>query len=180
MDLEAFFRVMPEFTQYNESDVRILEQTMTVNEYPDGHVFFKEGSSGKDIYLILDGTISVIHNRGKVFGPLEIKQHTKGEWFGVISLLGNVKHQATCTAIGKVTVASLPQTAFTLLYNSHTHLAHLIQLQITRQLINDHRALLSVIRKVANQVEDINDSESVIRSIQVSYQGPERRKNLSS
>jgi len=175
MNFQDFLQTTPEFANFTNAQLTLLEKSMLVKDYPEGHVFFEEGSSGKNIYLIIDGQVSVSHKRGKKCGALEIKTMFPGEWFGLVSVLGKGKHEASCIAKTKATVASLPHTAFTLLYNSNVELAHLIQKLITHQVIRDHRALLSLIRKIMTTLENTDDKQKVLQTIYMQYRGPERR-----
>lgn len=175
MSFESFLLTTPDFSDFSNNELELLEHSMRVDEYNKGHVFIEEGEPGKDIYLILDGHVSVSHKRGKKSGWLEIEHLQPGEWFGLISVLDSGFHKVTYTALTKVTVASLPQTAFKLLYNSHIELAHKIQKLITHQVIRDHRALLSVIRKTVGRLENTRDKEKVLKIMYKDFEWPDRR-----
>lgn len=175
MNFQTFLQTNAEFADFTDEQLVLLEKSMRVDEYPADHIFFEEGTPGKDIYLIVDGQVCVSHRQGRKSGAFEIKDLQPGEWFGLVSVLESGKHEATCTAKTKVTVASLPKSAFNLLYNSNVELAHKIQKLISHQVIRDHRALLLLIRKTMATLDNTDNKQKVLQTIHMQYQGPERR-----
>lgn len=175
MNFQTFLQTAPEFDDFSNEELDLLEKTMRVDDYPAGHVFFEEDTPGTEIYLIVDGQVSVTHKRGKQHGWLEVKVLQPGEWFSLVSVLDSGKHVASCSAKTNVTVATLPKSAFNLLYNSNIELAHKIQRIVTSQVISDHRTLLSLIRKVMTDLEGPEDKQKLLQVIHLKYRGPERR-----
>jgi CRP-like cAMP-binding protein len=175
MDFHKFLQTVPDFSDLTNEQLSVLEQAMVVSTHPDGYTFFEEHTRSDRIYLLIEGHISVTHNRGKKCGFLEIKKLHPGEWFGVVSVIDNGKHEATCKAVGDVKVASLPANAFMLLYQSNAPLAHHIQYSINRQVSQDYRALVNLIRSVLFAIEDGKDHQYIINHMLNQYQGPERR-----
>ena len=175
MNFETFLQVASDFDEFTNEELLLLEHSMRVDRYPKDHVFIEEGTPGKEIYLIVDGQVSVSHKRGVKNGWLEIERLHFGDWFGLVSLLESGVHKATYTSLSAVTVASLPKVAFNLLYNSNIELAHKIQKLITLQVIRDHRALLALIRKTMSKLEHSEDKKKVLNMFYKQYLGPDRR-----
>ena len=175
MDFHKFLQTIPDFSDLTNEQLSILEQSMLVSTHPDGYEFFNENTRGDKVYLIIEGNVSVTHNRGKKCGFLEIKRHHPGEWFGIVSVIDNGEHVATCKALGDVTVASLPAIAFLLLYESDAPLAHTIQYSINRQITKDYRALVQMIRNVLFAIEEGKDYQHILNKSLPKYDGPERR-----
>lgn len=175
MDFHKFLQTIPDFATLTNEQLSILEQSMLVSTYTDGYEFFNENTRCENVYLIIEGNVSVTHNRGKKCGFIEIKRHSPGEWFGIVSVIDNGKHAATCKAVGNVKVASLPTTAFLLLYESNAPLAHKIQYSINKQISKDYRALVDMIRKVLFSIEDGEDYQHILNKSLPKYDGPERR-----
>lgn len=175
MDFHKFLQTIPDFSSLSNEQLSVLEHSMLVSTHHDGHVFIKENTRADNVYLIVEGHVTVTHNRGKKFGFLEIKRLHAGEWFGIVSVLGGGKHEATCTAVGEVTVASLPLSAFLLLYDSNAPLAHQIQYAINSQVSRDYRALVELIRNVIFEIEDGKDYQHILNNLIFQYLGPERR-----
>lgn len=164
MNLSEFLQTAPEFADLTPADIEILERAMTVRNYPDGHEFIKEDAVGDAVYLILDGEVCVRRRRGRERGFVDIKRMRPGELFGLISLIDQSKHHASCKAIGPVRAASLPRTAFELLYETNSPLPHHFQHIVARQLARDLRAVTRVLR------QDIFGDDT-----SGGYTGPERR-----
>jgi len=112
-----------------------------VERYPDGHVFIKEGKRGDAVYLIIKGQVEVTRLNHQTRNIDHLRTLSDGEWFGLIALIDHGTRTATCTAQGEVMAASLPVTAFDLLYQSDAPIAHHFQYLIARQLAHDMRAL---------------------------------------
>lgn len=162
MDFHKFLQAMPDFADLTNEQLYILEQSMLVSTHSDGYEFFHENTRGDNVYLIIEGIVSVTHNRGKKCGYLEIKRHHPSEWFGIVSVIDNGIHTATCQAMGNVKVASLPAIAFLLLYDSDAPLAHKIQYSINRQISKDYRALVQTIRNVLFAINEGEDYQHIL------------------
>lgn len=177
MNFETFLQVTDEFSDFTNEDLMLLEKSMRVDIYPVDHVFIEEENLGEDVYLIIDGEVSVSHKRGFKSGWLEIERLHSAEWFGLVSATDSGIHKTTYTAATKVTVASLPKTAFTLLYNSNIELAYKLQKLITYQVLRDHRSLLSLIRKTMTTIENSGESRNVLDMIYKENLSSERRSH---
>ena len=148
MIFRKFLETAPEFSNLTPKDIEDFEHIMRVNEYPDEYEFFKQGSTSHDVYLILSGEVSVKHNKEIERGSVEVKRLKPGEMFGLLSAITDTKHEATCQAVGPVTLASMPRQAFQLLYNSNSPLALHFQQYVTFQLAKDYSALIGLLRNV--------------------------------
>ena len=43
MNLASYLKTIPDFSAISSRDLEVLEKSMLVNNYPDGHIFFHEG-----------------------------------------------------------------------------------------------------------------------------------------
>lgn len=141
MHLNEFLLASPMFAGFSPDELESLSRSMRIEHYPDGHVFMCEGEPGDALYLILDGQVAVTRLNRQNRAVDRLHTMAAGELFGLIALVDHGKRTATCTAAGAVTAASLPVTAFALLYDSNAPIAHHFQLMIARQLAHDMRAL---------------------------------------
>lgn len=169
MDFHKFLQTIPDFSDLTNEQLSVLEQSMLVCTHTDGYEFFNENTRGDNVYLIIEGNVSVTHNRGKKCGYLEIKKHHPGEWFGIVSVIDSGKHAATCKALGDVKVASLPAMAFMLLYESDAPLAQKIQYSINRQVSKDYRTLVEIIRNVLFAIEEGKDYQDILNKSHPKY-----------
>ncbi|MDX5151905.1 MAG: cyclic nucleotide-binding domain-containing protein [Acidiferrobacterales bacterium] len=140
MTLSEFLQANPLFDSFSRPEIETLEKAMSTSRYPDGHLFVKEGKKGDACYLILEGEVSVTRESKAERGAEQVRMMGPGEMFGLIALIDHGKRAATCKAVGEVTAASLPPTAFDLLFQSDAPIAHHFQFVIARQLARDLRA----------------------------------------
>jgi len=141
MDITEFLVSNPSFSGFSASELDALARALMVAHYPDGHVFMKEGKRGDAVFMIVDGKVAVTRLNRRTRTVEHLHTMTKGEWFGLIALIDHGTRTATCTAVGDVTVASMPVGAFDLLYQSDAPIAHHFQYLVARQLAHDMRAL---------------------------------------
>lgn len=170
MSFKKFLETAPEFSGLTPHDIEDFEHIMRVSEYPDGYAFFKEGKAGHDIHLIIKGEVSVNHKKVGERGSLEVKRLKAGEMFGLLSAITDIKHEASCEAVGPVTVATMPVQAFRLLYSTNSTLGLHFQQFVTTQLAKDYSSLISLLRSAlfAENEEEIeaafsHDSDATYR-----------------
>ena len=67
-----------------------------INEFDVGEVIFEEGSTGRDLYVVLDGKVDI----AKVNGPNKTVIVTlgKGEFFGEMAVIDGSARSATAIA----------------------------------------------------------------------------------
>ena len=72
-----------------------------INEFDVGEVIFEEGSTGRDLYVVLDGKVDI----AKINGPNKTVIVTlgKGEFFGAMAVIDGSSRSATA-------ISSAPQT----------------------------------------------------------------------
>lgn len=149
MTLADILRRAPEFSTLPTNELDMLANAMVVRDYQDGHQFIKEGKPGDTFYLIIEGQVEV--TRKTAHGLAEINHLKDCQSFGMVSLIDHGKRTASCTAKGSVKVASLPRSAFDLLYNSNIPLANHFLHIVSRQLRNDMRNLSNQLREAMAQ-----------------------------
>lgn len=171
MNLGEFLSTTPDFEVLTDDDLAVLEKAMVIKNHDDGHVFFSQGSRGENIYLILEGEVSVKRHIDKQMAALKLKQMHKGELFGLYSLITGRRHEATCEAVGPVKTASLPRSAFKLLYDAHSPLTHHFQDIVARQLMQDYRSLVGLLRNIIFS-SDADEARNYIEKTKMRYLGP--------
>ncbi|MDO9226227.1 MAG: cyclic nucleotide-binding domain-containing protein [Thiobacillus sp.] len=151
MLLRNYLRNLPSFQYMSEADVDHVAAAMRVEEYPDQHVFIYQGRLNKELFLLLDGKVKVNHygNGGRYYG---LKTLQPGEFFGLPSLSEGKPALASCQASGPVKVASLPFSAYLLLYQPDSEIGcrfqHVIASQLARDLHDRHDALRGLLAQV--------------------------------
>jgi CRP-like cAMP-binding protein len=148
-----FLQTIPQFAVFSQSELVAFEKAFRVDSFPDGHVFMNEGDHADAMYLILEGEVEVRRRRKNTAGYALIDRKRSGEIVGLISLINNEKHGATAVAVGAVQVASLPQSAFELLFDTHAPIALHFQRLVARQLARDLRRFNRALRAAVGSDE---------------------------
>ncbi len=141
MDLGKFLQTVPTFSGFTQEQLGILERALCVDQFPADHVLLREGQKGHTLYVLMEGEIQISRKHRSGQGIENIGVVTAGEVFGLQSLIDHHPRYSTCHAITPVTTASLPESAFTLLYNSHIALAEQFQFIVTQHLVRELRML---------------------------------------
>ncbi len=141
MDIEEFLETSPTFADFTPAEIEVLGKALTVETCPEDHVFYEEGTRGSTMYIVMDGEVRVSRKRAQGRGYRYRDTLHAGDIFGLQSLIDNRVRYTTCQAATPVTVASLPKTAFNLLYHAHIAIAEHFQYAVARQLTRELRAL---------------------------------------
>lgn len=151
MLLRNFLRNLPSFQYMPEADVDHIAAAMRVDDYPDQHVFIYQERLNRDLFLLLDGRVRVCHY-GNVGRYYTLKTLKPGEFFGIPSISQGVPAITSCQASGPVKVASLPFSAYMLLYQPDSEIGcrfqYVIASQLARDLQDRHDALRNLLRQV--------------------------------
>lgn len=151
MLLRNFLRNLPSFQYLSEADVDHIAAAMRVDDYPDQHVFIYQERLNKELFLLLDGTVKVCHygNGGRYY---TLKTLKPGEFFGIPSISQGIPSITSCQSSGPVKVASLPFSAYMLLYQPDSDIGcrfqYVIASQLARDLHDRHDALRSLLAQV--------------------------------
>ncbi|MDH3637064.1 MAG: cyclic nucleotide-binding domain-containing protein [Gammaproteobacteria bacterium] len=156
MDIYEFLETSPTFADFTRTEIEVLGKALTVEIFPAGHVFYEEGARGNTMHIVIAGEVDVSRKRAQGRGYRYRNSLHSGDVFGLQSLIDNRGRYTTCQAATEVTVASLPKTAFNLLYHSHIAIAEHFQYVVARQLTRELRALD---RQLMNALSsgDVND-----------------------
>ncbi|MBU1664647.1 MAG: cyclic nucleotide-binding domain-containing protein [Gammaproteobacteria bacterium] len=151
MLLRNFLRNLPSFQYLSEADVDHIAAAMRVDDYPDQHVFIYQERLNKELFLLLDGTVKVCHygNGGRYY---TLKTLKPGEFFGIPSISQGIASLTSCQSSGPVKVASLPFSAYMLLYQPGSDIGcrfqYVIASQLARDLHDRHDALRNLLVQV--------------------------------
>lgn len=144
MNLYDFLQTIPAFRTLTPEELDVLERALVVREYPPGHEFFGPGRSGRELFIIIEGSVAVV--RTSEHAVVELKRLHTGELFGLLALIDHGRRAAACRAVGPVRVASLPRSAFELLYRSRMPMSDRFVRIVAQQLVRDFRDLSRMLR----------------------------------
>lgn len=148
MNLHSLFRAVPEFSEMTNQELDTLERSMVVRAHPDGETFLCQQGGANDLFLIVEGEVEIVHEDSNGHGYQIIKTMHPGELVGLHSLISHRPTAVCCRTRGATQLASLPLTAFNLLFQSNSLLTHHFQRVIARQLVRDYREVMSVLKKM--------------------------------
>jgi voltage-gated potassium channel len=97
---------VPLFAGCSKAELAELARQTDELAIGEGRVLAREGQSGREFFVLVDGTVRITKNKRKVadLGP--------GEWFGEIALITRGPRTATVTASSPVRVLVLTDRAF--------------------------------------------------------------------
>lgn len=152
MLLKNFLKSQSVFEGLSDHDYDALAHAFEIREYPDGHTIIKEGKSGKELYLLVEGQVKVARYNA-VTGLLEeINLVQPGELFGLISLVDHLPISASCISAGPVKIGVLQHSGYDLLAHSFAPIALEFQLAMAKQLASVLRHQEETLRSISQKV----------------------------
>ena len=104
-----------------------------INEYDVGDVIFEEGSTGRELYVVLDGKIDIVKDSGAV--RTTIVTLGKGEFFGEMAVIDGSSRSATAIAAApKTKVMRINHARFVYLVSQQPAFALMIMDALSKRL----------------------------------------------
>ena len=104
-----------------------------INEYDVGHVIFEEGSTGRELYVVLDGQVEIAKINGT--SKTVIVTLGKGEFFGEMAVIDGSSRSATATAAApKTRVMRINHARFVYLVSQQPAFALMIMDALSKRL----------------------------------------------
>ena len=104
-----------------------------INEYDVGDVIFEEGSTGRELYVVLDGMIDIVKDSGAV--RTTIVTLGKGEFFGEMAVIDGSSRSATAIAAApKTKVMRINHARFVYLVSQQPAFALMIMDALSKRL----------------------------------------------
>ena len=104
--LEACLKDVPFFSSLKRRELEFLAQSTDEVDVAEGEVLAREGDTGQEFFVILEGTAAVSR------GDEQLATLGKGDFFGEMALLDNHPRNATVTATGPGRVGVMTRQAF--------------------------------------------------------------------
>ena len=139
IDLVQFLQNIPSFAEFGREELAALDRAMNVESYPSGYLFMGEETRAARMFLILQGEVIATHQHANPQETEIIERLGPGDLFGLVALIDHHPQWASYRAVQPVTAASLPFSAFELLFTAHAPIAHHFQYLIGLQLAKDLR-----------------------------------------
>jgi CRP-like cAMP-binding protein len=125
---------VPLFAGCSKAELREVALSTDEIDLRDGHVLTREGRSGREFFILVEGTASVTQD-GK-----EIADLGHGDWFGEIALLTHRPRTATVTATSPVRVLVLTDRAFRRVVETMPRIALKVLASVGQRLDHDARS----------------------------------------
>jgi CRP-like cAMP-binding protein len=104
-----------------------------INEYAAGDVIFEEGSTGRELYVVLDGTVEIAKMNGA--SKTTIVTLGKGEFFGEMAVIDGSARSATAIAAAASTkVMRINHARFVYLVSQQPAFALMIMDALSKRL----------------------------------------------
>jgi CRP-like cAMP-binding protein len=104
-----------------------------INEYDVGDVIFEEGSTGRELYVVLDGKIDIVKDSGAT--RTTIVTLGKGEFFGEMAVIDGSSRSATAIAAApKTKVMRINHARFVYLVSQQPAFALMIMDALSKRL----------------------------------------------
>ncbi|HEV7876696.1 cyclic nucleotide-binding domain-containing protein [Bradyrhizobium sp.] len=104
-----------------------------INEYEVADVIFEEGSTGRELYVVLDGKIDIVKDSGAT--RTTIVTLGKGEFFGEMAVIDGSSRSATAIAAApKTKVMQINHARFVYLVSQQPAFALMIMDALSKRL----------------------------------------------
>jgi CRP-like cAMP-binding protein len=127
--------------------------SLEVSELAAGTVVFKEGESGRDLHIILDGEVEVLR-RSKRGHDTRVAILGPGDWFGEMSLLDVLPRSATTRVLAPSHLLRLTAHDLDLLYRRDMRAYSLLVLNIAREISRRLRVADGLLAELVTNVLD--------------------------
>ena len=114
------------FNGLTGTDIDIISEIIKIERYNEEDIIVSEGDEiNKDLYIILKGSVVAKIETNKDDNA-NINVMTRGQIFGELSLISDVKRSATIEATSYTEILCIPKNQFINLISINTHLGMII------------------------------------------------------
>ncbi len=131
--IELLKRV-PLFAGCSKAELREVALSADELDLRDGYVLTREGKSGREFFVLIEGTARVTK------GQKKLADLSGGDWFGEIALLTHTPRTATVTATSPVRVLVITDRAFRRVVETMPRIAIKVLATVGQRLDHDARS----------------------------------------
>ncbi len=104
-----------------------------INEYATSQIIFEEGSTGRELFVVLDGSVRIVRNAGA--NETVVATLGKGEFFGEMAVIDGSPRSATAVSAADHTrVMRINHARFVYLVSQQPAFALMIMDALSRRL----------------------------------------------
>ncbi len=119
-----------------------------------GDIIFSEGDQGSEMYIIQDGKVRISKTIGESEHVLAVLG--KGDFFGEMAIVNNVKRTANATAASEVNLLCFNRNGFTNMINKNAKIAINIIDKLCRRLQNMNMQIQHILKKNTRGIIELN------------------------
>lgn len=134
------------FEGVSPKDLNILARRVNVFRYKAGQLIFGHGDTGSSMYIVVKGHVN-IHLPGEASRPLSLKDVTRGEYFGELSLFDHEPRSASALAITDVELVELTRETLSHYIERRPYIAMVLLRTMSARLRETNRLLSQRVSK---------------------------------
>jgi sulfate permease, SulP family len=132
-----------------ESDLNLLSELLTRQEFAQGEIICSEGDEGDRMWLLVKGSVSVRLDRGLRRENMRIASLARGTTIGEMSLVESARRSATIVADEHVVCYELRRDDFVRMLGDYPSLANRILANLARELSRRLRLTSQELRRMS-------------------------------
>ncbi|PKK91249.1 MAG: hypothetical protein CVV64_05625 [Candidatus Wallbacteria bacterium HGW-Wallbacteria-1] len=138
-----FLRSISIFQELDESEILIIDQIAEEGSYKAGEIVFRQGSEGKELYIIKMGEVEVIKEGSEGTSQL-LTVLEAGTFFGEMSIVTEETRSATIRALGECRLLKIQKSTIDRLSETNSGIILKIYKELLRilaerlRLTNEH------------------------------------------
>ncbi len=126
-----------------------------IETYQDGEVIFSEGDTGRDLYIVQDGSVKITKISGQEV--VEIARFNKGDFFGDMALLQSLPRYATAVSQGKTRLLILKPAGFLLKIRRDPTFAFEMLQQMSFRVKTSNDRVFQILERYQLPVNEVQD-----------------------
>ncbi len=155
------------FHNFTIEDISILLETATEEKYKAGEIIFKEGSKGRDLFIIKSGQVQITNKTEQGLEQIVTTLHD-GQVFGEMSLIDKGPRSATVKALISTIIYRVRQEDLFNLREGNSQITLMLLMSIA-QIISFR--LRRTNNRLLEYLQDIKDTEAIKEEFTILHYG---------
>lgn len=111
MDIADWLKDLDIFSLLTDIEIPLIQKYLTPIDIPAGKTLFREGDEGNELFIVKSGKVAITIglSDGK---QRELREFSRGDFFGEMSIFENAPRSATCIAKERSSLYSLHEKNF--------------------------------------------------------------------
>ncbi len=143
------------FSPLSEHDIKKIKEVCQEERFEKGEIVFKEGSSGDNFFIILEGSIEIFKNYDTPDRDL-LAVYGKGQLFGEIALIDDLPRSATVITREPTRLLSISRDNFNRIISEASTLSISIMKSISAKIRDSNENFIKSLRERNRHLEEIH------------------------